>query len=597
MSRGTRGARRAVALVRGARAGTLAIALGVALAAGAAAIAPTAAAAQDVVWESELPRVMVFLQEEGGTAASLLTTFLADAGFDVIDPAFATTVAQREQAARALGGDAAAATALGRDMGAQVLVIGAAPAEAGPSPSDASLQVATANLQVRALRLDRPGVISSAQASGRALDATGQAARTKALEEAARTLLFETAFLGDVVTDWEENGWDDRAYWSEDGPTQPTRSSGSGEAVAAPVASPGSGLRLAVVESEVTDRGTRGIGVSSAAPTEGEARSMPGTVRVRGIISADAATVTVAGQPAEVRPATPEERERYALEEGEAVFEAEVGLSPGETTLPITARSGGEEAGLVIRPQVAKQWAVVIGISEYADKRIAALRFADDDARAVHDFLRSETGGAIPDDRIRLLLDEEATAEAIREALFVFLQQAAPEDQVLLYVASHGAPDPNRPANLYILPYDTDIEAIAATAFPMWDVKTALRRHIDAERVAVIADACHSGGALAEGVSPIGGAFGDLFDASRRVTLSAADATEQSIEGEEWGGGHGVFTYVLMEGLRGEADLDGDGEVTFTEVATYVEDRVPTLSDGFQHPQRSGRGDLTLSRP
>ena len=40
---------------------------------------------------------------------------------------------------------------------------------------------------------------------------------------------------------------------------------------------------------------------------------------------------------------------------------------------------------------------------------------------------------------------------------------------------------------------------MAATGFPMWDVKTALRRQISAERVIVFADACHSAGINDEG--------------------------------------------------------------------------------------------------
>ena len=42
--------------------------------------------------------------------------------------------------------------------------------------------------------------------------------------------------------------------------------------------------------------------------------------------------------------------------------------------------------------------------------------------------------------------------------------------------------------------------------------------------------------------------------------------------------GHGVFTYVLLDGLAGNADSDGDGFVTLTELSSYVENQVPELS-------------------
>lgn len=571
----------------------------------AAVLLPLCAApvqAQQVVWQAEMPRVMVFLDEEGPAASGVLTRFLADAGFDVIDPAFARTVAQQEQATRALAGDAVAATALGRDLGAQVLILGAAPAEAAPSPADPTLQVATADLSVRALRLDRPQLISAANARGRALDATATGARTQALRKASEELLYRTSFLGDVMTNWEERRWDDRAYWADAPPSAPTLTLATAPAGAEDL--PAGSLELAIVESGQLasgDAGTRGIGIVARPAAEGggsgnggSGASASGAFRVRGIVSDARATVKVAGSPAEVRAPSPVERERYGMKGADAFFEATVPLPPGQDTLRVTARQGGAETGQLIRPRVGRQWAVVIGVSKYADPRITALRYADADARAVHDFLRTPAGGAVAESRIRLLLNEQATAAAIREALFVFLQDAAPEDQVTVYVASHGSPDPRRSANLYILPYDTDADAVAATAFPMWDFKTALRRQIAAERVVVIADACHSGGALVEQANPIGGAFAELFNPSRRVTLSAAAANESSLEGEQWGGGHGAFTHALLEGLRGSADQDGDGVVTFSEAAHFVERRVPVATDKRQHPQRAGRGDLVL---
>lgn len=567
------------------------------------ALSAAPAQAQKVVWHSDMPRVMVFLDEQGTAASGVLTRFLAEAGFDVIDPAFARTVAQRDQAARALAGDAVAATALGRDLGAQVLILGAAPSEAVASPADRSLQVATADLSVRALRLDRPHLVSAASASARALDATATGARTQALRKASEELLYRTRFLGDVMTNWEENRWDDRSYWADAPPAAPSITAATAPAPTrtTPVAS----LELAILESGVlaaSDAGTRGIGIV-ARPTQ-QAGTQPqgpvvasaaGQVGIRGIVSDARAAVMVAGSPAKVRAPSAAERARYGLRTGDAIFEAAVPLPPGQDTLRVTARQGAVETGQLIRPRIGKQWAVVIGVSKYADSRITSLRFADADARAMYDFLRSPAGGSVAEERIRLLVNEKATAAAIREALFVFLQDAAPEDQVTVYVASHGSPDPRRSANLYILPYDTNADAVAATAFPMWDFKTALRRQIAAERVVVIADACHSGGALVQEANPIGGAFAELFNPSRRVTLSAAAANESSLEGEQWGGGHGAFTFTLLQGLKGAADQDGNGAVTFSEAAQYVERRVPLSTDKRQNPQRAGRGDLVLA--
>ena len=162
----------------------------------------------------------------------------------------------------------------------------------------------------------------------------------------------------------------------------------------------------------------------------------------------------------------------------------------------------------------------------------------------------------------------------------------------------HGAPDPARRSNLYLLANDTDVDRFAATAFPMWDFKTAAVRQIRAERVVVLADACRSAGvAIAEGAgNAIGSAFGEVFAGARRLTLAASGADEVSVEGAQWGGGHGVFTHYLLEGLGGAADIDGDGVVKFSEVARYVSARVPAETGDRQHPHRAGAGDLALGR-
>ena len=46
--------------------------------------------------------------------------------------------------------------------------------------------------------------------------------------------------------------------------------------------------------------------------------------------------------------------------------------------------------------------------------------------------------------------------------------------------------------------------------------------------------------------------------------------------------GHGVFTYSLLEGLKGEADTNGDKKLTVRELSTYIENKVPQLSEQFK---------------
>ncbi len=213
----------------------------------------------------------------------------------------------------------------------------------------------------------------------------------------------------------------------------------------------------------------------------------------------------------------------------------------------------------------AQHWAVVVGVSEYADSRIPSLRYATADAKAVYDWLVAPDGGRYAPARVRLLVDREATATNIRDALFNWLRQAIAEDVVLIYFAGHGSPDsPDSANNLFLLLYDTRYDNVAATGFPMWDIETALKRFIPARRVVVIADACHSGGVGASydiarrsagglRVNPIASGLQSLSKVGDGIAvISASDERQLSAEGARFGGGHGVFTYFPIEGLSGQ---------------------------------------------
>jgi hypothetical protein len=556
-----------------------------------------AVGAQQIVFEGELPRTLVFIEEEGrGKVASReMTAFLLEAGFPVIDPAMAIDASAQELVAQATAGNNGAATQLGRDWGAQVLILGVADYETTPDPVSRTLVTATTYVNVRALRLDLGEVVSSATADARAIDATSQAARAKAIRAATQQVIGD--FIGPVLNDWEARTWQEARYWVPD--------PGSVEQSTAQTASSSSGTGapgIAVIRADVlpasTAVATRGIGVVRR--SEGGLSGVQNVVRLEGVVVGDARSVDVDGAPALLEPLADAEASRYGLRGSQArKFTREFSLPVSRDTVTIVARgSGGQTVETFAAPRIDKRWAVVIGVGEYESDDIPDLDFAPNDARAVRDFLLSDAAG--PFDEVLFLENERATGAAMREALFVFLQQADWDDLVVIYYAGHGAPDPGRPDNLYLLPTDTELDRLAATGFPMWDVKTALRRQIAAERVLVIADACHSAG-TADGETvgggdsnQIAGGFQELFTPSRRLMLTAADTNEFSLEDERWGG-HGVFTHFLLDGLRGAGDLDANGIVTVTELFDHVSNQVRGATSGRQNPQLRGLGDIPLA--
>jgi uncharacterized caspase-like protein len=257
---------------------------------------------------------------------------------------------------------------------------------------------------------------------------------------------------------------------------------------------------------------------------------------------------------------------------------------------------------------IAGNWAVVIGISEYRDTRIPSLRYASADARSFHQWLVSQEGGRYAPQRVLLLVDAEATGERMRSALFEWLKQALAEDMVTIFFAGHGSPEsPDNPGNLFLLPYDAKYDNIPSTGFPMWDIETALKRYIRAGKVVVIADACHAAGIgqpfdlarranRALTVNPISSSLGELSMAADGVAIFSASADNQySREGREWGGGHGVFTHFLLEGLKGGADFNKDGKVNLGELNLYLSEQVRRATKNAQSPIVSGKFDPAWS--
>ena len=283
-------------------------------------------------------------------------------------------------------------------------------------------------------------------------------------------------------------------------------------------------------------------------------------------------------------------------------------------TMPPKIKKKAIKPKKIVVPDIkitSKKWAVIIGVSDYSDTRIPQLRYASADAIAFHKWIISPNGGKYSPANVKMLINNDATGRNIKNALYVWLKQALEEDMVTIYFAGHGSPEsPDSPNNLFLLPHDARYDDIATTGFPMWDVETALKRFIKAKKVVVIADACHSAG------------VGQLFDISRRTNrdikvnpissgiqslsaigdgicvISASDEKQFSQESKKWGGGHGVFTYFLLNGLGGEADYNKDNNVTLGELIPYLSEKVRRATKNSQSPTVAGKFDpaLTIGR-
>ncbi len=222
-------------------------------------------------------------------------------------------------------------------------------------------------------------------------------------------------------------------------------------------------------------------------------------------------------------------------------------------------------------------YAMIVGASRY--DHFESLKYTDDDAYRIYAFLRSPEGGAVPDDHIRILIDESAIADNIYKSLDEITAMAGPEDMVLVYLAGHGVQG-------YYLPTDSDGYRNTVGYYSIKDRLSICQ----ARQKLVIADACYSGSLLAA-KTPMFESV-DLFykklseSGGGTAFLLSSKSEEYSLESQ--GLRQGIFSHYLVLGLKGKADKDGDRLVNLDELYNYVYTNVRSYSGNLQSPILAG---------
>jgi peptidoglycan/xylan/chitin deacetylase (PgdA/CDA1 family)/tetratricopeptide (TPR) repeat protein len=222
-------------------------------------------------------------------------------------------------------------------------------------------------------------------------------------------------------------------------------------------------------------------------------------------------------------------------------------------------------------PHYRESWAVIVGINDY--QNWPKLRYAVNDADGVEEALVSHFG--FQRDHIRKLLNGDATRQRIMEVLgdeFTDGKKVQRDDRVFFFFAGHGATrafEDGRQLG-FIVPVDADASNYYSTAISMTSLREASDL-IPAKHIYFVMDSCYSGLALTRGTGMFSKDRSYLDEISRRAArqiLTAGGADQQVAD--DGPGGHSVFTWALLEGLEGKADLDGNGVITASELGAYV---------------------------
>ncbi len=247
-------------------------------------------------------------------------------------------------------------------------------------------------------------------------------------------------------------------------------------------------------------------------------------------------------------------------------------------------------------------YALIVGISKYKDPNISELRFTRADAEGIFQLFTDPNIAGIKPEKIKILLDEEATRFNIKNAISSWLFKNTDEESVvIIYFAGHGGVEEDRlgiekdKLSKYLIPYDAVLEDLFSSAISNRDFNELLLS-IRSKKLVIFMDTCYSGGISerkSRDLKITEDPYQKLGEGEGRIVIAASQPDQRSFEDSRIG--HGVFTYDLLEALSGKADRDNDGYVTVLDAFKYLQEEVPKdamrLAGGKQEPLM--RGDIT----
>jgi hypothetical protein len=231
-----------------------------------------------------------------------------------------------------------------------------------------------------------------------------------------------------------------------------------------------------------------------------------------------------------------------------------------------------------------KIYALIAGVASYS--HMPSLKYTDDDAYQLYAFLKSPEGGAIPDDHIKIIIDDAVTRKSLLQELHNISAKADADDVVLIYLSGHGLDGAYVPSDFDGYKNQVSYEDILET------LDNSAAKH-----KLFITDACHSGSMLATARTPYNVALENFYTAYSSIeggTAIMMSSKKEEVSLEYGGLRQGVFSHFLIKGLKGQADLDSDKLITISELYNYVSTNVKSYTANAQNPAIMGDFDKDM---
>ena len=288
-----------------------------------------------------------------------------------------------------------------------------------------------------------------------------------------------------------------------------------------------------------------------------------------------------------------EEIEFRGGEENSRTFDVQLSDGSNEISVVVSNKRSIESEPAVLKVNydgeaaLTDLYIISIGINQYKNPAYK-LNYAVNDADAFVGKIKDGAGQLFHSVKTYEIRDTEADKAHITEVFEKVIKEIGPEDVFIFYYAGHGVMSVEKSGSeFFVVTHDVtnfygSVDMLNEKAISAEELMV-FSRQISAEKQLFVMDACQSGGALQAFAQRGAVREKALAQLARSTGTFFLTASEDAQYANEVGGlEHGMFTYAILEALGGTADGGGDAKVTVNELRTYVEDRVPELSEQYQ---------------
>ena len=235
--------------------------------------------------------------------------------------------------------------------------------------------------------------------------------------------------------------------------------------------------------------------------------------------------------------------------------------------------------------------ALIFGIEKY--NNLPKAEFANQDAKNFYNYAIKVFG--VKKDKIKILTDNDATRRKTLTVTKNWLSSRlkANQSDLIIYFAGHGSADLNDQEN-YLLFYDSNLNFLSETAISLTDLFNSIDK-LNPRSVTIFLDTSFGGFTKFEKPAKFM-ITSDGVKSPKNFTIFYASQFDQiasSLRKQK----QGIFSYFLMKGLEGEADLNNDKQITNGELLDYMDQNISQKALALgkkQNPMLEGNPNKVL---